>query len=386
MNKPLIPPATIGILGGGQLGKMIALSAKAMGYQVATLDPTPNCPCAQIADHHIVADYDCLTGAKKLAAISDVVTYEFENIDPSVADFLESKNLLPQGYSLLFTTQNRLREKLSIELAGGKVAPYRRVNNERDLRNGIEELGMPVILKTAEGGYDGKGQLLIAYPDQIESAIEMIKAKPRQWVVEKYIKFVKELSLVVAGNLQGNIACFPVVENIHYRNILHMTIAPARIDQVLMNRARQIGVNLAKSFNLVGLLAIELFLTLDGDLIVNELAPRPHNSGHFSQLGCHTSQFEQHVRAICNFPLTDVDIVTPTVMVNILGRHLQPVLEQVGTWGSDRKLHLYGKDEVQPDRKMGHINFVATDIRKTLREIDDLGIWDRENSKLIGGK
>lgn len=386
MNKPIIPPATIGILGGGQLGRMIALSAKAMGYQVATLDPTPNCPCAQVADHHIVAEFDSLDGAKKLAAISDVVTYEFENIHPSVADLLENKGLLPQGYSLLYTTQNRLREKLAIELAGVNVAPYRRVNCVEDLRDGIAEFELPVILKTAEGGYDGKGQLLIAYPDQIETAIELIKAHPRQWVVEKYVKFVKELSLIVGGNLKGDIASFPVVENVHHRNILHLSIAPARIDQILMDKVKQIGLTLAKNFNLVGLLAIELFLTIDGELIVNELAPRPHNSGHFSQQGCNTSQFEQHVRAICNLPLSDQAIVTPTIMVNILGRHLESVLNQVGTWNSDLKLHLYGKEEVQPDRKMGHVNIVANNISQTLNEVDQLGIWDRENSKIIGGK
>lgn len=382
VNKPICPPATIGILGGGQLGRMIALEARAMGYGIAVLDPTPNCPTAQIADHHIVATYDDPIAAKKLAAVSDLVTYEFENVSAKTAAQLEQGSSLPQGYRLLATIQNRLREKQAIEAAGVKVAPYVAVNSVNDLEIGISKLGLPVVLKSADGGYDGKGQLVIHNATDITAANNMFLESDQTWVLEKFINFNKELSVIVARNERGEIQTYPVVENIHRHNILFITMAPAQITTKITEQAQVIASSLAEHFNLVGLLAIELFLVETGDLIVNEVAPRPHNSGHFSQQGCHTSQFEQHVRAVCGLPLASPKLIHPVMMINILGQHLDQVLSAFPSFPANWKLHLYGKSKTRPWRKMGHINILTNDFKTTLKQLKEINIWDMEGITL----
>ncbi len=378
MRKSIRPPQTIGILGGGQLGRMLALKAREMGYQIVTLDPTPQSPCGQVADKQIVSDYNSLSGAGQLAACSDVVTYEFENISADLALELESHSYLPQGYQLLYTTQNRLREKVAIQQAGIAVAPYRQVLNSQELLRAVEELGLPVVLKTAEGGYDGKGQFVLKTSMQLDQALAIVQDITQQWVVEKFIPFAKELSVIVARNIAGEIEAFPVGENIHQQNILHLTLVPARVDEILAKRAQEIAIQLAQKFSLVGLLAVELFLTQDGDLLVNELAPRPHNSGHYTRQACETCQFEQHIRAICNLPLAKPKILHPTIMVNVLGKHLPEVTAAVSGWDSDWKLHVYGKAEGKPLRKMGHVNILTDNMDKTLVAIRKTGIWEME--------
>lgn len=379
-TKVILPPATIGILGGGQLGRMIATKAREMGYRILTLDPTEDSPCGQVADRQIVAPFDSLAGAIELAQGSDVLTYEFENIGSELAAHLEAHSYLPQGYDLLYTTQNRLREKEAIQKAGASVAPYRRVVSPADLNEGVAQLGLPAVLKTTEGGYDGKGQWVLRVPEDVEEVLSMLAeaqdGEKDEFILEQFVPFEKEISVIVARSGRGEVVPFPVAENIHQDNILHLSIAPARIPKDVAERATQLAVQLAKEFQLVGLLAIEMFLQADGSIYINELAPRPHNSGHYTQEACVTSQFEQHIRAICNLPLGRTEISQPTVMVNILGEHLQPVLTKLSDLDPAFKLHLYGKKEAKPKRKMGHLNVLADTPEEALEKIKALQIWE----------
>ncbi|MBP1930068.1 5-(carboxyamino)imidazole ribonucleotide synthase [Ammoniphilus resinae] len=375
--KVIKPGSTIGILGGGQLGRMMTLSGRNMGYRFVTLDPTPDSPCGQVAEQ-IVASYSDLDAAIQLAKKSDVVTYEFENVDAAVAAGLEKFSYVPQGSELLRITQNRIREKITLSSIGVPVAPFEVVRAGEDLQQAIIKLGTPCVVKTATGGYDGKGQWVIREDQQIISVVETLRAFEGDLVVERFIPFHKELSVIAARSTKGEIKTFPVAENIHRENILHQSIVPARISEKTTKEAEEIAVNIATSMNVVGLIAVEMFLTKEGDLMVNELAPRPHNSGHYTMDACITSQFEQHIRAVCGLPLGDVTLLSPVVMVNILGEHQEAVVNKMEQLPVTAKLHLYGKAEAKSKRKMGHINFLASNTDKALEQIDQLDIWKTE--------
>lgn len=375
INEVILPPSTIGILGGGQLGRMMALEARNMGYRIVTLDPTEHSPCAQVADEQIVADFTSLNGAKLLAQKAQIITYEFENIGPEVADHLETISYLPQGYQLLHTTQNRLREKRAIKAAGIPVAPFHPVEQYDQLVEAVALLGYPAVLKTAEGGYDGKGQRILRSEEDLLAAKQWLVESKRQYILEQFIPYTKEISVLVARSVKGEKAVYPVAENIHVDHILHASIVPARVSRDVQQKAKDIALRLADHFQLVGLLAIELFLLEDDTLYVNELAPRPHNSGHYTQQGCHTSQFEQHIRAICNLPLGSTELICPTVMVNILGEHLQRVIETMPRLDPAMHVHLYGKKEAKEKRKMGHLNVRAHHVQQALDKLNALGIW-----------
>ncbi|WP_071396364.1 5-(carboxyamino)imidazole ribonucleotide synthase [Bacillus tuaregi] len=379
-NKMILPGQTIGIIGGGQLGRMMALAAKAKGFRIAVLDPTEDCPCAQVADISIIGEYGDLAAIKKLADVSDVITYEFENIDAECLQWLNEHAYVPQGVRLLEITQDRVQEKAAIQQAGVEVAPYRVVETEADLVAHLKGLGLPAVLKTARGGYDGKGQFVINSEEQVKEAAALLKAGT--CVLEKWIPFEREISVIICRNENGQHAVFPVGENIHRDNILHETIVPARINDQAKESALQKAIQLAESFQLVGTLAVEMFLTADA-IYVNELAPRPHNSGHYSIEACETSQFEQHILAVCNWPLGNTELLKPAVMVNILGEHQTAVIEKIPEV-IDWKLHLYGKKEVKYKRKMGHVTILRHSIEAALTEIDDSGIWQNTAEK-IGG-
>ncbi|WP_438349215.1 5-(carboxyamino)imidazole ribonucleotide synthase [Paenibacillus sp. FA6] len=381
MSKTLLPGSTIGILGGGQLGRMISLAGTAMGYRFVTLDPTPQSPSSDVAQQ-IVAEYDDVNAARKLAHASDVITYEFENVDAGVAEILVKESYVPQGSELLYTTQHRVREKRAIEAAGVPVAPYRVIEGIDSLRQAIEDLGYPSVLKTATGGYDGKGQFVIRSEDQLEGAYNELAASGRELVLEKFIAFQCEISIIVARSPNGEVKSFPISENIHINNILHLSVVPARITAQVQNEARRLAEAVATNMGVVGLLAVELFVTEDGTLYVNELAPRPHNSGHYTMEACMTSQFEQLIRAVCNLPLGDTTLVSPVVMVNVLGQHLESVVQRVGVQdevamelGVIPKLHLYGKTESKTNRKMGHINLLCKDVQDGLEWVEQTKIW-----------
>ncbi|MGF2614351.1 5-(carboxyamino)imidazole ribonucleotide synthase [Rossellomorea aquimaris] len=380
-NKVIYPGQTIGIIGGGQLGRMMALAAKEAGFKIAVLDPGSNSPCAQIADEVIVADYEDRDALEKLAAISDVITYEFENIDYEALKDLTEKAYVPQGAELIRITQNRIAEKEALVYGGVEVAPYEVINSQQEIGGKADKLGYPVVLKTARGGYDGKGQVVLYEEGDIEKAAVLLANGP--CVLEKWMLFEKEVSVIVTRTPSGNLSIFPAVENIHRDNILHQTIAPARISHTDNEKAVSIAKKVAETLDMVGTLAVEMFLTASGEIYVNELAPRPHNSGHFSIEACETSQFAQHIRAICNWPLKGTDIIKPAVMVNVLGEHLGAVVESIANQ-PDWSIHLYGKDEPKAKRKMGHVTILASDIETTLQKVNETGIWDSKET--IGGK
>ncbi|MBY0083751.1 5-(carboxyamino)imidazole ribonucleotide synthase [Brevibacillus sp. M2.1A] len=381
-RKQIKPGSTLGILGGGQLGRMIALAGRAMGYRFVTMDPTADAPCGQTADRQIVASYDDVEAAMQLASVSDVISYEFENVDAQVAEVLESRAYVPQGSRLLRITQNRIREKTAIREIGIPVAPFCVVNSLGDLQNAVRELGLPAVMKTATGGYDGKGQWVLRSEAELAEAYETLSRAGTELIVEQFVPFQMELSVIAARNPAGELAVFPVSENIHQENILHLSIVPARISAEVAARAEEIARTIVEKLDVVGLIAVELFLTEDGQLYVNELAPRPHNSGHFTMDACVTSQFEQHVRAVCNLPLGSTELLSSVVMVNILGEHLQPVIDQIDKLPRTAKLHLYGKAESKAKRKMGHINVLAPTVEEALTLIDELKIWTNTSEVL----
>lgn len=374
-SKLIKPGSTIGILGGGQLGRMIALAGRAMGYRFVTMDPTEDAPCAQTADRQIVASYDDVEAAMQLASLSDVISYEFENVDAQVAEVLESQAYVPQGSRLLRITQNRIREKTAIREIGIPVAPFCVVNSLEDLQAAVRELGLPAVMKTATGGYDGKGQWVLRSEAELTEAYETLAKAGTELIVEQFIPFQLELSVIAARNPAGELAVFPTAENIHEENILHLSIVPARVSDEVKKRAEEIARTIVEKLDVVGLIAVELFLTADNQLYVNELAPRPHNSGHYTMDACVTSQFEQHVRAVCNLPLGSTELLSPVVMVNILGEHLQPVIDRIDKLPPTAKLHLYGKAESKVKRKMGHINVLAPTVEEALARIEELEIW-----------
>ncbi|SDX40024.1 5-(carboxyamino)imidazole ribonucleotide synthase [Paenibacillus sp. PDC88] len=376
--------ATIGILGGGQLGRMMTLSGTAMGYRFITLEPTENSPCGQVA-RQIVAGYDDQNAARQLAEECDVITYEFENVDADVAALLENEAYVPQGSRLLYTTQHRLREKRAIEAAGVPVAPYREIKSAEDMSAAVEALGVPCVLKTVTGGYDGKGQRVIRDREAALAAYEELAGLGTELVLEQFVSFDCEISVIAARNPQGEIRTFPPAENVHVNNILHTSVVPARVSSELQLEAQQLAAKIAESMGAVGLLAVEMFVTRDGQLYVNELAPRPHNSGHYTMEACSTSQFEQHVRAICGLPLADTCLLSPVVMVNVLGEHIEAVIDRFAKKDADAdelgvvpKLHLYGKAEAKTGRKMGHINLLCHDVQHALDWIDKTNIWRNE--------
>ena len=371
-NKVIRPGQTIGIIGGGQLGRMMALAAKASGFQIAVLDPTPNCPCGQVADVEITAQYNDLEALKQLADVSDVSTFEFENINGEALEWLQQHAYIPQGAEILKVSQNRIIEKQTITQAGVEIAPYVVIQEMKDLYEQIDEIGFPCVLKTATGGYDGKGQLVLKSKQDIVRAQHLIEQCV--CVLEAWVPFDKEVSVIVSRNSFGDTKVFPVAENIHVENILHQSIVPARISEEVAQKARKKAMLIADSMQMVGTLAVEMFVTSDGEIYINELAPRPHNSGHYTMEACETSQFEQHIRAVCNWQLADTTLLKPVVMVNVLGEHMKPLLEKIPTL-SNWKIHLYGKEEAKVKRKMGHVNILRDDVEEALVEAAKSQIW-----------
>ncbi|WHY62155.1 5-(carboxyamino)imidazole ribonucleotide synthase [Cytobacillus firmus] len=380
-NTTILPGQTIGIIGGGQLGRMMALAAKANGFRIAVLDPAEDSPCGQVADIKIIGEYGHLDSIKKLADVSDVVTYEFENISAEALEWLCANAHVPQGSEVLEITQDRTKEKAAIQKAGCVVAPYAVITTEKDIYDNIEKLGYPAVLKTSRGGYDGKGQVVIKSGQDIKKAAELLDNG--MCVLEKWIAFEKEISVIICRNISGEKAVFPVGENVHKENILHQTIVPAMITADAEERAVKAANRLAEALSLVGTLAVEMFLTKDGQIYINELAPRPHNSGHYSIEACETSQFEQHIRAVCNWPLGSTELLKPAVMVNILGEHQEPLIKKIPEL-DDWKIHLYGKKDAKYKRKMGHVTLLRNSAEEALEEAEKSGIWTPVKEK-IGG-
>lgn len=372
MSKIIFPGQTIGIIGGGQLGRMMAIAAKEAGFKIAVLEPAMDSPCGQIADIRIVAPYDDEAALEELAEVSDVITYEFENIDYAGLKRLTEIAYVPQGAELVQTTQDRILEKAALTNAETPVAPYITARNFQELEQKIEQVGYPCVVKTARGGYDGKGQQIVKAAEDLSLAKDLFTHSA--CVAEAFIPFEMEISVIVQRNVHGETYCLPVGENIHVNHILHETIVPARITQSTEKLAIEAAEKIADELNLVGTLAVEMFVLASGEILINELAPRPHNSGHYSIEACNISQFHQHIRAICGWPLRKPELWSPSIMVNILGQHVVPVTNSISKY-PDWSIHLYGKQEAKNNRKMGHVTIMTDDVNHTLDEIKNSGIW-----------
>lgn len=368
MTRQFLPGSTIGVMGGGQLGRMFAGAARRMGYRVHVFSPEQNGPAAQLSDFSTVADYSDKTAVEQFASAIDVLTFEFENIPVQTVNWCSDTVPVRPAAHVLHTAQHRLREKTFLSRAGFPVAPFRAVANEAELAAAIAAIGTPCILKTAGFGYDGKGQQFIG---EGESAADLWRDRPGdELILEKAIEFEREISVIVARGPDGATAAFPVSENIHDRHILDITIVPARVDPETAMRATQLACDVARGLDVIGLLAVEMFET-GGDILINELAPRPHNSGHWTIEGAVTSQFEQHVRSVCGLPLGATDVLQPTAMANLLG---DLWAQGEPHWGAAMlsphvHLHLYGKSDPRPRRKMGHLTAVGVTSEAAAEEV-----------------
>jgi 5-(carboxyamino)imidazole ribonucleotide synthase len=357
--QPILPGSVIGVLGSGQLGRMFAIAARRMGYRVHTFSPESDTPTGQVADVEIGASYDDLDAVRRFARAVSVVTFEFENVPAATAQAAaECAPVRPSG-SVLHTTQNRLREKSFLASSSFPVTPFRSVNSIDDLKAGLAQLGYPAVLKTAGFGYDGKGQTKISSLSQ--AAETLAAAGGREMILESFVDFAAELSVVAARGIDGAFAHWGVIENVHHNHILDLSIAPAKISPRIQAEATEIARAILEQLDVTGVLCVEFFMTTKGDLLINELAPRPHNSGHLTFDACVTSQFEQQLRAVCGLPLGSTELLRPASMANLLGdlwQNGEPNWLAAAAF-PEVKLHLYGKLAPKPGRKMGHLTAMA---------------------------
>lgn len=364
----ILPGATIGVVGGGQLGRMLGLEARRMGYRVAVLDPAEDSPAAQVADHHIRAPLEDADALRRLADRADVLTLEWENADADGLRALEEITPVRPGPHVLEVAQHRLREKDTARALGLRTAEYRAVSSAEELAATLEALGTPAVLKTCRGGYDSLGQRVIRQPADADAAFGALGGGAQELILEGWVPFRMEISVLCARSPSGEIASFPVSENVHRNGILDFTLAPARVSPEVAREAQAMGEALVEGLDVVGLLAVELFVDAEDRLYVNEMAPRPHNSGHYTWEACSPSQFELQLRAVCDLPLPQPLQLAPACMANLLGVHVGtgtriPGSEEIfATPGLS--LHLYGKHSARPGRKMGHLTVLAPTVEQ----------------------
>lgn len=370
-GRIISPGATLGVLGGGQLGRMFAIAARRLGYRVHVFCPEADSPAAPVADRTFVAPYDDLEQVRAFARSVDVVTFEFENVPSATSDACaEWVPVRPDG-NVLHITQQRLREKGFLRDHGFPVTSFRAIHSQEDLETAARDLGLPGVLKTASFGYDGKGQRTIRSTAELPEAFAGLGGA--EGIYEAFVDFAQEVSVVGARTLDGEFAAFPVFENVHRHHILDVTVSPARIPPALETAARELSRGILEALDVIGLLTVELFVTRDGRLIVNELAPRTHNSGHLTLDACITCQFEQQVRAVCGLPLGSTELKNPAAMANLLGdvwTHGEPRWAQALS-NPRLKLHLYGKASARPGRKMGHITATADTTEAAIQAVRD---------------
>jgi len=372
VKATVLPGGIVGVIGGGQLGRMLAIAARRMGFRVHTFEPQPDSPAGQLCDVEVNASYENTERLEAFAHAVDVVTFEFENIPIFAIDRIAAiKPVRPSG-NVLHICQNREREKTFLRSNGIPCAPFEVVDSATSLASAIAKIGTPSVLKTADFGYDGKGQRKLTGGEDAQEVWQQFGA-PRG-VLEKWIPFQAELSVVCARGFDGEVVPFPVSENQHTHHILDLSIVPARFPEPVLDAARKLAARITTALDVVGLLAVELFLTPSGELLVNELAPRPHNSGHFTFDACVTSQFEQQLRAVCGLPLGSSDLLRPVVMWNLLG---DLWADGDPDWASllrdpRAKLHLYGKSDPRPGRKMGHVCVMADSVNEALDAIAEI--------------
>jgi 5-(carboxyamino)imidazole ribonucleotide synthase len=357
--RPILPGSTIGVLGSGQLGRMFTIAARRMGYRVHTFSPDDDTPTGQVADREVTASWDDLDAVRDFARRVDVVTFEFENVRTATVEAAAALVPVRPSGDVLHTAQNRVREKEFLSRAGIPVTPFARVSSREELDSALARVGVPAVLKSAGFGYDGKGQARIASREDAGRAWE--RAGAGEAVLEVFVDFEREVSVVAARGLDGAVADYGVIENSHERHILDVSAAPAPVAERTRREAISIARTVLEKLDVVGVLCVEFFVERGGGLLVNELAPRPHNSGHLTFDACVTSQFEQQLRAVCGLPLGSTEYLRPAAMANLLGD-----LWSGGEpdWAAacafpEVKLHLYGKTEARPGRKMGHLTAMA---------------------------
>lgn len=350
---PLAPGSTLGILGGGQLGRMLGQAASRLGFDVVILDPQPDCPAARVSRAQITAPYDDPDALQALGRLCDVVTFEFENVPAaSVETLAEAGALVAPGPTALAVAQDRVDEKTYLNAVGAPTVAFAAVTTLDDLTNAIDALGLPALLKTRREGYDGKGQVWIRDAADAAAAFDAIGRRPA--VLEAAAVFQRELSVIAARGRDGAVAVYPLGENVHQNGVLKTTTAPAAVDPATQGRAEQIAAAVLDGLDYIGVMGIELFDMGEGELLVNEVAPRVHNTGHWTQDGCVCDQFEQHIRAVVGWPLGPTEAHARIEMTNLLG-------DEVEQWRAlaaepNARLHLYGKHDARPGRKMAHVN------------------------------
>ena len=368
----ILPGATLGMLGGGQLGRMFTVAAQTLGYRIVVLDPDPHSPAGRIADEHLQAGYGNKKALQQLAQECAAVTTEFENIPAATLRQLAAHIPVCPAAQAVEVAQNRIREKNFIRDLDLQTATFTVISHREEIDAACEAISFPAILKLAELGYDGKGQVMVNEPTAVKAAFETLGELP--CVLEEKIELDKEISVILARNSKGESRCFPVAENEHRNGILHKTVVPASINEALSTRAQRAAVSLADAMDYCGVLAVEFFISQQGELLVNEMAPRTHNSGHYTLDACITSQFEQQLRMVCDLPFGDVQLRSPAVMINLLGDlwlRKDPAWEKLLD-DPKVKLHLYGKNEARPERKMGHFCYLSEDTNYVENLFDTL--------------
>lgn len=369
MSRVILPGATVGVLGSGQLGRMFAIAARRMGYRVHTLSPADDTPTGQVADLEINAAYDDLDAVRQFASQVSVVTFEFENVPASTAAAAAECALVRPGGSVLHTTQHRLREKSFLQSHGFPVTPFLPVHNVQELETAVRQLGLPAVLKTAGWGYDGKGQIKLTQWENLAGGWQQLATD--EAVLEAWVDFECEASVVAARGVDGSLVDYGVIANTHQHHILDVSLAPAPLPERITAEASAIAHAVLEALDVVGVLCVEFFVTTEGSLLINELAPRPHNSGHLTFDAAVTSQFEQQLRAICGLPLGSTRLLCPAAMANLLGDLWQ---QEEPDWNRlcacpNVKLHLYGKAAARPGRKMGHLTALADDAAAAMRDV-----------------
>ena len=366
----ITPGSTIGILGGGQLGRMLILAGRNLGYRFHVFEPKGPCAAGMVADLEVNATYEDEAALKQFAEGVDIITLEFENIPSAVIDRLSAIKPVMPGSRALHICQHRQREKDFLKESALPCAPFEYADSAASLKTAVEAIGFPCVIKTAAFGYDGKGQIKLNAPEEAADCDYLwnFLDNPPRVVVEKWIHHIGEFSVICARKADGTKSTFPMAENIHVHHILHASIVPARVTEATQAAGAELACRIADLLEVVGLIAVELFLDEDGSLIINEMAPRPHNSGHYTMDGCVTSQFEQHIRALTDLPFGSTELHQPTVMINLLGdAWADGEPDWAGLLSDPRvKLHLYDKGEARPGRKMGHFTVLGDDIDATL--------------------
>ena len=355
MTSPLPAGSVIGIIGGGQLGRMLSVAASRLGYKTCIFEPGGDCPASHVSNYHFQKPYEDTAALEQFAQAVDVVTYEFENIPTEALAAVASHTPIYPNQDALRISQDRLTEKQYLQDVGLQTAPFAEASTITELTSAIAELGCPAILKTRRFGYDGKGQVRITAPDQAEAALASLNGAPA--ILEGFVDFQAEISIIAARNAQGQVSCFDPGENVHEDGILRTTTVPAQVPADLRQNAVLMAARLLNAMDYIGVLAVELFVTPQG-LVVNEIAPRVHNSGHWTQQGCVVDQFEQHIRAVAGLPLGDGTRYADVRMENLIGDDMDRVpalLAQKNT-----SIHLYGKADTKPGRKMGHVNVITS--------------------------